>query len=101
MGRISTCLQTSQGLAILAAGALAEGTGPFVAVAAAGALSVVLVSLAAFIWGGARPSSGGEQPDYASQMSLLPTATSPERRSPRDPAPGGARQDLETEAQSV
>jgi MFS family permease len=101
MGRVSTCLQTSQGLAILAGGALAEVTGPFVAVAAAGGVSVLSVSLTALTWGRARPNGKGERPDDSSQMSLLLTATSPERLSPHDPAPGGAGQDLETEAHSV
>jgi hypothetical protein len=43
LGRISTCLYTSQGLAILAGGFAAEATGPFRAIAGAGLLGIVLV----------------------------------------------------------
>jgi MFS family permease len=43
LGRISTYLYTSQGLAILAGGFAAETTGPFRAVAEAGLLGIVLV----------------------------------------------------------
>nr|WP_042178986.1 MFS transporter [Kibdelosporangium sp. MJ126-NF4] len=90
MGRISTTLQTSQGVAILGGGALAEVAGPFVAVAAAGALSVAAVVLVAVVWGRARPRDGDErQPGETTQMSLLATVTSWVRRSPRDPASGG------------
>nr|WP_198151650.1 MFS transporter [Kibdelosporangium sp. MJ126-NF4]CEL17627.1 hypothetical protein [Kibdelosporangium sp. MJ126-NF4]CTQ91145.1 hypothetical protein [Kibdelosporangium sp. MJ126-NF4] len=102
MGRVSTCLQTSQGLAILAGGALAEVTSPFVAVAISGAVSVLLVSSMALIWSRARPGERSEQrSDGVGQMSLLLTATSPERQCHRDPAAGGAGRDLETEARSV
>jgi diguanylate cyclase (GGDEF)-like protein len=90
MGRLSTCLQTSQGLAILGGGVLAERVNSFVAVAAAGGLSVLMVAVTALIWGRARLRGGDEQrQDESSQMSLLPTATSWERLNPGDPTPGG------------
>jgi diguanylate cyclase (GGDEF)-like protein len=85
MGRLSACLQTSTGLAVLGGGALAGPAGPFVAVATAGGLSVVLVVVVALMWGGARRREGGEQQDDPGQMSLLRTLTSWKRR----PAPGG------------
>ncbi|MFC0105542.1 MFS transporter [Kibdelosporangium aridum] len=90
MGRISTTLQTSQGLAILGGGAVAELAGPFVAVATAGVLSVAMVVLVALLWGRARPPLGDEQqPDEKTQMSLLTTVTSWVRQSPRHPDSGG------------
>jgi diguanylate cyclase (GGDEF)-like protein len=90
MGRMGACLQASQGLAILGGGALTGLTGPFVAVASAGGISVLMVVVVALLWGRARPREGDEQqPDDPTQMSLLPTATSWERHSPRDPDSGG------------
>ncbi|MEC3977003.1 MFS transporter [Amycolatopsis sp. H20-H5] len=61
MGRLSTCLYTSQGVAIVSAGVLAEGVGPVRAVAAAGALASVLALAGGFVWRAAK----SPQPDAA------------------------------------
>ncbi|SFO88249.1 MFS transporter [Amycolatopsis rubida] len=55
MGRMSTCLQTSQGVAIVAAGLAADQVGPVTTVAASGLMASVLALGAAIVWRGARP----------------------------------------------
>jgi MFS family permease len=55
MGRMSTCIQTSQGVAIVAAGLAADQVGPVTTVAASGLTASVLALGAAIVWRGARP----------------------------------------------
>ncbi|GAA1034293.1 MULTISPECIES: MFS transporter [Amycolatopsis] len=55
MGRMSTCLQTSQGAAIVVAGLAADQVGPVATVAASGLTASVLALGAAIVWKGARP----------------------------------------------
>ncbi|NRN69192.1 GGDEF domain-containing diguanylate cyclase [Kibdelosporangium sp. 4NS15] len=87
MGRISACLYTSQGVAILGGGALADTAGPFVAVSVAGALATAIVALLMLVWRRARPPhhpADEQQPNDddkpADQISLLRIAPSGVRR---------------------
>ena len=50
MGRLSTCLYSSQGVAIVGAGLLAEQVGPEVAIAVSGSLATVTALTAAAVW---------------------------------------------------
>jgi diguanylate cyclase (GGDEF)-like protein len=50
MGRMSTCLQCSQGIAILGAGVAAQQFGPFKAVAAAGAVAIGVAAGIGVLW---------------------------------------------------
>lgn len=50
MGRLSTCLTSSQGVAIVGAGVLAEGVGPAPAVAVSGALATLSALGGAMVW---------------------------------------------------
>jgi MFS family permease len=50
MGRLSTCLYSSQGVAIVGAGVLAEQVGPATAVAVSGALATLTALSAAAVW---------------------------------------------------
>lgn len=50
MGRLSTCLYSSQGIAIVGAGLLAEQIGPAVAIAVSGALATLTAVSAAAVW---------------------------------------------------
>ena len=50
MGRLSTCLYSSQGMAIVGAGLLAEQVGPEVAIAVSGSLATVTALTAAAVW---------------------------------------------------
>jgi diguanylate cyclase (GGDEF)-like protein len=84
MGRYTTCLYASQGLAILGGGVLAERTGPVIAVAVAGGLGTVLVGVVALAARqGRRRRRTGRNDDGAAtdgvaddQVSLLVMATS-------------------------
>ncbi|MFC0107915.1 MFS transporter [Kibdelosporangium aridum] len=84
MGRISACLYTSQGVAILGGGVLADTAGPFVAVSVAGAFATVVVAVVMVTWRRARPPRGRadeQQPNDdddkpADQISLLRIAPS-------------------------
>lgn len=78
MGRLSTTLYSSQGLAILGGGVVAEAFDAYRAVALAGMLAIVLAALVgAMVWV-ARPRSGttGNEPNAKSahQRSLLATS---------------------------
>lgn len=55
MGRLSTCIITSQGVAIVVAGVVADRIGPVPTVAASGALASVVALGAAFVWTRTRP----------------------------------------------
>ncbi len=55
MGRLSTCIITSQGIAIVVAGVVADRVGPVPTVAASGALASVIALSAAFVWTRTRP----------------------------------------------
>jgi MFS family permease len=50
LGRLSTCLYSAQGVAIVAAGLLAERTGPVTAVAVSGALATLTALAATATW---------------------------------------------------
>jgi hypothetical protein len=50
MGRLSTCLTSSQGVAIVGAGLLAEGVGPAPAMAVSGALATLSALGGAMVW---------------------------------------------------
>jgi MFS family permease len=50
MGRLSTCLYSSQGVAIVGAGLLAEQVGPPVAIAVSGSLATLTALVAAAVW---------------------------------------------------
>jgi MFS family permease len=50
MGRLSTCLTSSQGVAIVGAGVLAEGVGPAPAMAVSGALATLSALGGAMVW---------------------------------------------------
>ncbi|HWD05825.1 MAG TPA: MFS transporter [Amycolatopsis sp.] len=55
MGRLSTCIITSQGLAIVVAGVVADRIGPAPTVAVSGALASAVALGAAFVWTRTRP----------------------------------------------
>ncbi|MEW2507900.1 MFS transporter [Amycolatopsis sp. NPDC047767] len=55
MGRLSTCLYTSQGVAILCGGVVADQVGPATAVALAGAAAIFCAVVAGLVWQSARP----------------------------------------------
>ncbi|MFD9888987.1 MFS transporter [Amycolatopsis sp. NPDC059027] len=55
MGRITTCLYTSQGLAMAGAGVAADLLGPAASVAIAGGLATVCAAGTMLVWRGARP----------------------------------------------
>jgi hypothetical protein len=57
LGLVSACLQTSQGLVILFAGALGDQIGVYRAVGVVGVLTVVLAVLCGLLWRRARPRS--------------------------------------------
>ncbi|MET0134566.1 MAG: MFS transporter [Kibdelosporangium sp.] len=80
LGRISTCLYSSQGFAIAGGGVVSDELGPFAAVATAGSSATAVVVLTMLVWGRARPRNSTEdepQPDgNEDQISLLRIATS-------------------------
>ena len=93
MGRIATCLYTSQGLAIVAGGLAAEAVGPFRAVAGAGLLGTVIALCVGVWWRRVARSrrdlvAGSEhgrgQRMIANQISLLRTRSTSSRTSGRD-----------------
>ncbi|QWF80996.1 MFS transporter [Amycolatopsis sp. CA-230715] len=91
MGRFSTCVTVSQGVAIAGAGVVADGgAGPVWTVAFAGVLASVWVVVAGFVWCGARPRRArcaeDEHPSSTDGSDLLVTHRG---LLPRRPAVGG------------
>lgn len=69
MGRLSTCLYTAQGLAIVGGGVAAEHYGPVAAVGLAGASAFVLTLGAAAFWRFARPRQADGAEDEQAAVS--------------------------------
>ncbi|MGB3441424.1 MAG: MFS transporter [Actinophytocola sp.] len=92
MGRLSTTLYSSQGLAILGGGLVAEAFDAYRAVALAGMLAIVLATMVgATVWvTRSRQTSAGNEPDAKSahQRSLLATSGTPSPGTDREPDPG-------------
>lgn len=92
MGRLSTTLYSSQGLAILGGGVVAEAFDAYRAVAMAGMLAIVLaVLVGATVWvTRSRPASAGNEPDVKSvhHRSLLATSGTSSPGTDRQPNPG-------------
>lgn len=92
MGRLSTTLYSSQGLAILGGGVVAEAFDAYRAVALAGMLAIVLaVLVGAIVWvARSRPASAGNEPDAKSvhHRSLLVTSGTSSPGTDCQPNPG-------------
>ncbi|SEP54074.1 MFS transporter [Amycolatopsis saalfeldensis] len=88
MGRLSTCLYTSQGVAIVGAGLAADRVGPVITVAASGATASVLAAGAMIVWKGARPRQVRTAEDEPASGVRL---TSPVLVTHCDPLPGDRR----------
>ncbi|WP_370934584.1 MFS transporter [Amycolatopsis sp. cg13] len=73
MGRLSTCIYTSQGVAIVAAGLAADRVGPVVTVAASGAAASVLAIGAAVVWKRTRPRQAKTAEDEPAPIFRLPS----------------------------
>ncbi|MFE0028675.1 MFS transporter [Amycolatopsis sp. NPDC059021] len=87
LGRLNACLYTTQGIALVAAGAVADQLGPRGAVAASGALTTVLAIGAALVWRETRPekrAAGGEARSAGPDRSVLTIAHD-------DSSPGSTR----------
>ncbi|GAA4531381.1 MFS transporter [Amycolatopsis samaneae] len=88
LGRLNACLFTSQGLALVAAGAIADHLGPRGAVAVSGALAVVLALGAALVWRETRSPAVRETRPAGPDKSVLTSAhddSSPGFSRDRDP----------------
>lgn len=73
LGRLNTISYTSQGVAIVAGGVLAERIGPAGAVATSGALGTMLAVAIAFMWREVRPRPAAENAKWARlTLRLLP-----------------------------
>jgi MFS family permease len=91
MGRLSTTVYSSQGLAILGGGVLAETFHSYRAVAVSGMLAVVLAGLVgAGLWAARSRQASGNEPDakFAHQRSLLATLGTSSPGADRQPNPG-------------
>jgi diguanylate cyclase (GGDEF)-like protein len=92
MGRLSTCLYSSQGIAILGAGVVAERLDPVYVVAASGAVASLSAVAAGFVWWAARPRQARTVEDEpapvdSARSEVLITHSDP---LPERPAAGGA-----------
>lgn len=92
MGRLSTTLYSSQGLAILGGGVVAEAFDAHRAVALSGMLAIILAGLVgATVWAArSRHPSAGNEPNAKSthQRSLLATSDTSSPGTDRQPNPG-------------
>ena len=108
MGRISTCVYTSQGVAIAGSGVVADKLGSFTTVAVSGGAASAMVIVTALVWGRARQRTepaDEQRPDAGGtgQISLLRIATSGGRAGLDGPAgeDNTGTRHLETKAKPV
>ncbi|WP_329065580.1 MFS transporter [Amycolatopsis sp. NBC_01480] len=70
MGRLSTCLQTSQGVAIAGAGVVADRINPVSTVALSGCLAIASAVGAGVVWRAARPRQARTAADEPAPVSM-------------------------------